>query len=86
MDLDRLWRGDLLNAVVALRAAESDAEGWVRLEVTFQDLRQLSADAEALVPASLRSAPRPRRHGRRGLPAVVNLPSPDLLVQPALTA
>ncbi|WP_430377242.1 WYL domain-containing protein [Streptomyces sp. B1-3] len=60
-------REDLLNRVVALRGAESDTEGWVRLEVTFQDLRhaewalwQLSTDAEALAPASLRGALRDR--------------------------
>ncbi|MFF7285908.1 helix-turn-helix transcriptional regulator [Streptomyces griseorubiginosus] len=60
-------REDLLNSVVALRGAESDTEGWVRLEVTFQDLRhaewalwQLATDAEALAPASLRGALRDR--------------------------
>ncbi|MGI5380480.1 helix-turn-helix transcriptional regulator [Streptomyces sp. CA-251387] len=56
-------REDLLNTVVAVRAAEPDTDGWLRLEVTFQDLRhaewalwQLSTDAEALTPASLRTA------------------------------
>ncbi|MEU5023774.1 helix-turn-helix transcriptional regulator [Streptomyces milbemycinicus] len=60
-------REDLLSTVVAVRAAEPDADGWLRLEVTFQDLRhaewalwQLSTDAEALAPASLRTALRNR--------------------------
>ncbi|MBL1110324.1 WYL domain-containing protein [Streptomyces sp. 5-8] len=60
-------REDLLSTVVAVRAAEPDADGWLRLEVTFQDLRhaewalwQLSTDAEALAPASLRTALRDR--------------------------
>jgi predicted DNA-binding transcriptional regulator YafY len=54
-------RGDLCDAAVAVRAAESDAAGWPRMEATFQDLRhaewalwQLGEDAEALAPASLR--------------------------------
>ncbi|MEV6181829.1 WYL domain-containing protein [Streptomyces sp. NPDC052015] len=60
-------REDLLSTVVAVRAAEPDTDGWLRLEVTFQDLRhaewalwQLSTDAEALAPASLRTALRDR--------------------------
>ncbi|MFF4018283.1 helix-turn-helix transcriptional regulator [Streptomyces sp. NPDC001843] len=60
-------REDLLSTVVAVRAAEPDADGWLRLEVTFQDLRhaewalwQLGTDAEALAPASLRTALRDR--------------------------
>ncbi|NXY93715.1 WYL domain-containing protein [Streptomyces sp. BR123] len=60
-------REDLLSTVVAVRAAEPDADGWLRLEVTFQDLRhaewalwQLSTDAEALAPALLRTALRNR--------------------------
>ncbi|MFJ8595200.1 helix-turn-helix transcriptional regulator [Streptomyces sp. NPDC093598] len=54
-------REDLLSSALAVRAAEPDADGWLRLEVTFQDLRhaewalwQLSTDAEALAPGSLR--------------------------------
>ncbi|MEU4466070.1 WYL domain-containing protein [Streptomyces sp. NPDC024017] len=54
-------REDLLSTAVAVRAAEPDADGWLRLEVTFQDLRhaewalwQLGTDAEALAPRSLR--------------------------------
>lgn len=56
-------REDLLRTVVAVRAAHPDADGRLRLEVTFQDLRhaewalwQLGTDAEALAPASLRTA------------------------------
>ncbi|MFI2374838.1 helix-turn-helix transcriptional regulator [Streptomyces sp. NPDC018964] len=60
-------REDLLSTVVAVRAAEPDADGWLRLEVTFQDLRhaewalwQLGTDAEALAPESLRASLRDR--------------------------
>jgi len=60
-------REDLLNTAVAVRAEEPDADGWLRLEVTFQDSRhaewalwQLGTDAEALAPASLRTSLRNR--------------------------
>jgi predicted DNA-binding transcriptional regulator YafY len=60
-------REDLLSTAVAVRAEESEADGWLRLEVTFQDLRhaewalwQLGLDAEALTPQSLRAS----LHGR----------------------
>jgi predicted DNA-binding transcriptional regulator YafY len=60
-------REDLLDSAVAVRAEEPDADSWLRLEVTFQDLRhaewalwQLSTDAEALAPQSLRTALRNR--------------------------
>lgn len=60
-------REDLLSTVVAVRGAEPDADGWLRLEVTFQDLRhaewalwQLGTDAEALAPESLRASLRDR--------------------------
>ena len=56
-------REDLLDTAVAVRAEEPDADSWLRLEVTFQDLRhaewalwQLSTDAEALAPRSLRTS------------------------------
>jgi predicted DNA-binding transcriptional regulator YafY len=56
-------RDDLLNTAVAVRAEASDADGWLRLDVTFQDSRhaewalwQLGTDAEALAPQSLRAA------------------------------
>ncbi|MEU1892818.1 helix-turn-helix transcriptional regulator [Streptomyces pristinaespiralis] len=60
-------REDLLSTAVAVRAAEPDADGWLRLEATFQDLRhaewalwQLGTAAEALAPGSLRTALRDR--------------------------
>jgi predicted DNA-binding transcriptional regulator YafY len=60
-------REDLLNSAVAVRAAEPDADGWLRLEATFQDLRhaewalwQLGTDAEALTPEPLRTRLRDR--------------------------
>lgn len=60
-------REDLLDAAVAVRAEEPDGDGWLRLEVTFQDSRhavwalwQLGLDAEALAPESLRTALRKR--------------------------
>src|SRR5687768_2093528 len=56
-------REDLLNAAVAVRAEVPDPDGWLRLEVTFQDdwhvewaLWQLGTNAEALAPQSLRAA------------------------------
>ncbi|MEU4996662.1 WYL domain-containing protein [Streptomyces sp. NPDC021622] len=62
-------REELLDMALAVRAEEPapDAEGWLRLEVTFQDPRhaewalwQLGTDAEALTPRSLRTALRNR--------------------------
>ncbi|WP_330300470.1 helix-turn-helix transcriptional regulator [Streptomyces sp. NBC_00503] len=56
-------REDLLELALAVRAEEPDTEGWLRLEVTFQDARhaewalwQLSTDTEALAPQSLRTS------------------------------
>ncbi|MFJ3792931.1 helix-turn-helix transcriptional regulator [Kitasatospora sp. NPDC090091] len=67
MRVDPERRGDLLSTAVAVRAAEPEADGWLRLEATFQDLRhaewalwQLGTDAEALAPASLRTSLRDR--------------------------
>ena len=61
--LDPARREDLLNTAVAVRAEEPDADGWLRLEVTFQDLWhaewalwQLGLAAEALTPQALRTA------------------------------
>jgi predicted DNA-binding transcriptional regulator YafY len=60
-------REDLLDAALAVRAERSEADGWLRLEVTFQDSRhaewalwQLGMGAEALAPPSLRDALRDR--------------------------
>ena len=60
-------REDLLDTALAVRAEEPDADGWLRLEATFQDSRhaewalwQLGTDAEALAPESLRTALRDR--------------------------
>ncbi|MEV6639169.1 WYL domain-containing protein [Amycolatopsis sp. NPDC051371] len=60
-------REEVLSTAVAVRAAEPDADGWLRLEATYQDawhaewaLWQLGADAEALAPQSLRTALRDR--------------------------
>ncbi|MEO3924745.1 WYL domain-containing protein [Micromonosporaceae bacterium B7E4] len=60
-------REQLVSTALAVRAEEPDADGWLRLEVTFQDSRhaewalwQLSTDAEALTPRSLRSSLRNR--------------------------
>ncbi|WP_328359827.1 WYL domain-containing protein [Streptomyces sp. NBC_00445] len=56
-------REELLDTVLAVRAEEPDADGRLRLEVTFQDSRhaewalwQLGTDAEALSPQSLRTS------------------------------
>ncbi|WP_030247888.1 MULTISPECIES: helix-turn-helix transcriptional regulator [unclassified Streptomyces] len=60
-------REDLLGTALAVRAEEPDADGWLRLEVTFQDARhaewalwQLATDGEALAPQSLRTSLRDR--------------------------
>ncbi|MFI6576326.1 helix-turn-helix transcriptional regulator [Nocardiopsis sp. NPDC050513] len=60
-------REELLGTALAVRAEEPEADGRLRLEVTFQDSRhaewalwQLDTDAEALAPPSLRAALRDR--------------------------
>ncbi|MEV0096255.1 WYL domain-containing protein [Streptomyces sp. NPDC050738] len=60
-------REDLLATALAVRTEQPDADGWLRLEVTFEDVRhaewalwQLSTDAEALAPEALRTALRHR--------------------------
>ncbi len=60
-------REELVSTALTARAEKPDADGWLRLEVTFQDSRhaewalwQLTADAEALAPQSLRAALRDR--------------------------
>ncbi|MFJ7269267.1 helix-turn-helix transcriptional regulator [Streptomyces sp. NPDC099050] len=85
-------REDLLNTALAVRAEEpdADADGWLRLEVTFQDSRhaqwalwQLGTDGEALAPQSLRTLLRERaeavaaRYGGSGVlgePGVLGKP------------
>jgi predicted DNA-binding transcriptional regulator YafY len=60
-------RDELLTAARAVRAEEPEPDGWVRLDVTFEDLRhavwavwQLDTDAEVLAPDALRAALRVR--------------------------
>ncbi|WP_069161281.1 helix-turn-helix transcriptional regulator [Nocardia altamirensis] len=60
-------RGELVDTALAVRAEEAEADGWSRLEVTFQDSRhaewalwQLATNAEALAPQWLRDALRDR--------------------------
>ncbi|MEV6429432.1 WYL domain-containing protein [Nocardia sp. NPDC051463] len=60
-------REDLVSTALAVRTEEPDVNGWLRLEVTFQDSRhaewalwQLTTDAEALAPRSLRTSLRNR--------------------------
>ncbi|MFF4873025.1 helix-turn-helix transcriptional regulator [Streptomyces sp. NPDC000961] len=61
--VDPARREELLDTVLAVRAEEPDADGRLRLEVTFQDLRhaewalwRLGTDAEALSPRTLRAS------------------------------
>lgn len=56
-------REELLGTARAVRAEVPEADGWVRLDVTFEDVRhatwaiwQLDTDAEALAPDALRAA------------------------------
>jgi predicted DNA-binding transcriptional regulator YafY len=56
-------REDLVSTAHAVRAEKTDADGWLRLEVTFSDpqhaewaLWQLATSAEALAPQWLRVA------------------------------
>ncbi|WP_067834744.1 helix-turn-helix transcriptional regulator [Nocardia lijiangensis] len=60
-------REELVDTVLAVCAEETDADGWLRLEVTFQDPRhaewalwQLATNAEALAPQWLRTSLRDR--------------------------
>jgi predicted DNA-binding transcriptional regulator YafY len=60
-------RDDLVGTALTVRSEEPDADGWRRLEVTFQDSRhaawalwQLGAGAEALSPQWLRDSLRDR--------------------------
>ncbi|MFG2769475.1 helix-turn-helix transcriptional regulator [Streptomyces sp. NPDC048350] len=65
--LDPARREDLVRTALAVLAEETDADGRLRLEVTFQDPRhaewalwQLATDAEALAPEWLRTSLRDR--------------------------
>jgi predicted DNA-binding transcriptional regulator YafY len=65
--VDPAWREELVGTVLAIRAEGDDADGWSRLEVTFQDARhaewalwQLATNAEALSPQWLRDSLRDR--------------------------
>ena len=56
-----------MGTALAVRAEEADADGWLRLEVTFQDQRhaewalwQLATNAETPAPRWLRTALRNR--------------------------
>ncbi|WP_405660245.1 helix-turn-helix transcriptional regulator [Streptomyces sp. RK9] len=60
-------RETLVGTALAVHSEEADADGWLRLEVTFQDARhaewalwQLGTGAEALAPAWLRASLRER--------------------------
>jgi predicted DNA-binding transcriptional regulator YafY len=60
-------REDLVGTALAVLAEATDADGWLRLELTFQDRRhaewalwQLATNAEALAPPWLREALRDR--------------------------
>lgn len=60
-------REELVGTALAVLAEETDPDGWLRLEVTFQDRRhavwalwQLTTDAEALSPRWLRDSLRER--------------------------
>jgi len=60
-------RADLVGTALAVREEEADADGWLRLEATFQDSRhaewalwQLATNAEALAPQWLRTSLRDR--------------------------
>jgi predicted DNA-binding transcriptional regulator YafY len=65
--VDPSRRADLVGTALTVRAEEADADGWQRLEVTFQDRRhaewalwQLATNAEVLAPQWLRDSLRDR--------------------------
>lgn len=65
--VDPARRNDLAGTALAVHAEDADADGWLRLEATFQDARhaewalwQLATDAEVLAPEWLRTALRNR--------------------------
>ncbi|MGH8877043.1 MAG: WYL domain-containing protein, partial [Stackebrandtia sp.] len=61
--VDPAQRNDLVATALAISAEETDADGRLRLEVTFQDARhaewalwQVATNAEALAPQWLRTS------------------------------
>lgn len=61
--IDPARRDELVGTALAVVAESTDTDGWLRLEVTFQDARhaewalwQLAADAEVLAPESVRTS------------------------------
>ncbi|MEN3533986.1 WYL domain-containing protein [Microbispora sp. ZYX-F-249] len=61
--VDPARREELVSTALAVRAEDTDSDGWLRLEADFQDARhaewalwQLTTDAEALAPQWLREA------------------------------
>jgi len=68
--INPIRREELVRTALAVLSETSEDDGWIRLEVTFQDRRhaewalwQLSTNAEALSPAWLRTALRTRAAG-----------------------
>ncbi|MFK4085404.1 helix-turn-helix transcriptional regulator [Kribbella sp. NPDC020789] len=68
--INPIRREELVRTALAVLSETSEGDGWLRLEVTFQDRRhaewalwQLSTNAEALSPAWLRTALRTRAAG-----------------------
>jgi predicted DNA-binding transcriptional regulator YafY len=65
--VDPARREELVSTALAVRSEEADGDGWLRLEVSFQDSRhaewalwQLATDAEVLAPRWLRDSLRDR--------------------------
>ncbi|MEV5691802.1 helix-turn-helix transcriptional regulator [Micromonospora globbae] len=79
-------REELVSTALAVLAEETEADGWLRLEVTFQDPRhaqwalwQLATNAEALAPQWLRTTLRDRAAAivtRYGMPTTAGPPPP----------
>ncbi|MEV4199679.1 helix-turn-helix transcriptional regulator [Micromonospora globbae] len=77
-------REELVSTALAVLAEETEADGWLRLEVTFQDPRhaqwalwQLATNAEALAPQWLRTTLRDRAAAivtRYGMPTTAGPP------------
>lgn len=68
--VDPTRRKDLVDTALAVLSEVADADGWLRLEVTFQDVRhaewalwQLATNAEAVSPEWLRTSLRDRADG-----------------------